>query len=656
MRCESTRERRAGTVDSSAVLLTAAGVLARRHGPASCRGLERRVHAPTPREPGDHRALDRARPPIDRRAGRVGGRLDQRRHRRRLGVARAGRSQRSARGSSLREPTAAGKLAVAFAGLRAEADVDRASRLGHRPVAVPQRRPARPHQGGLQHRQMPRLGLGQGWISPLAVRIRPRGRPLPPDPRGDRPADRPRRARRVPAPEQGDGPGLAHRRQADRTRQRGLSADPGVARGGGAGRPSRRAPSRSAIEVLPARRRLRARPPRPSAWWSGPATPTAPTATSPGSRSSSATTTRPSRWTSRGWRWVGGPGEAFVLARFDKFTAGTADHRAARHAVRSPGTPAFNEIDTLVHAKLDRLHVVPSEVCSDETFLRRRLHRPDRPAADRRGAGAFPGRPLPGTTRGPGRSPDGSRRIPRHLGDEVGRAAPDPHGQRAEPQGPPAVRHLAPRACPRRGDDRSDRPRAPARHGRELREPRRQLLPDRDHAAADRRERRPGLPRHPDPVRPVPQPSVRSLDDGRLLRVRRVLQPDRLQAGPGPARADRLQRRLRRGEAPPGRPDRAAHLPGRGQPRGSSPARTTAPSWPTGSPRPRTRPSPGTSPTSIWAHFFGQGIIEPVDDAACQQSAQQSRAARNARETPGRHAVRHQAADPRDPPQPDLPA
>jgi hypothetical protein len=66
-----------------------------------------------------------------------------------------------------------------------------------------------------------------------------------------------------------------------------------------------------------------------------------------------------------------GPGEAFVLARFDKFTAGTPVIVRPGTPFRSPKTPAFNEVDTLVHANLDRLHVVPSEVCSDETFLRR---------------------------------------------------------------------------------------------------------------------------------------------------------------------------------------------------------------------------------------------------------------------------------------------
>jgi Protein of unknown function (DUF1553)/Protein of unknown function (DUF1549) len=66
-----------------------------------------------------------------------------------------------------------------------------------------------------------------------------------------------------------------------------------------------------------------------------------------------------------------GPGEAFLLARFDKFTAGMPVIVRPGTPFRSPGTPAFNEIDTLVLTKLDRLHVVPSKVCPDETFLRR---------------------------------------------------------------------------------------------------------------------------------------------------------------------------------------------------------------------------------------------------------------------------------------------
>lgn len=68
----------------------------------------------------------------------------------------------------------------------------------------------------------------------------------------------------------------------------------------------------------------------------------------------------------------GGRGGAFVFARFNKFTVGsevivlpTGDH------FRWPNPPEQNYIDTLVFDKLRKLHLAPSELCSDEAFLRR---------------------------------------------------------------------------------------------------------------------------------------------------------------------------------------------------------------------------------------------------------------------------------------------
>ncbi|HLQ45175.1 MAG TPA: DUF1549 domain-containing protein, partial [Planctomycetaceae bacterium] len=67
-----------------------------------------------------------------------------------------------------------------------------------------------------------------------------------------------------------------------------------------------------------------------------------------------------------------GRGGAFVFARFNKFTVGsevlvlpTDDN------FRWPETPVNNEIDSFVFDKLKKLHLAPSELCSDETFLRR---------------------------------------------------------------------------------------------------------------------------------------------------------------------------------------------------------------------------------------------------------------------------------------------
>ena len=65
-------------------------------------------------------------------------------------------------------------------------------------------------------------------------------------------------------------------------------------------------------------------------------------------------------------------GEAFIMARFDTHTVG-------QHFIvlpkglqyQDPQTPEFNYIDALVHNKLRKLRIIPSDICSDEEFLRR---------------------------------------------------------------------------------------------------------------------------------------------------------------------------------------------------------------------------------------------------------------------------------------------
>lgn len=65
-------------------------------------------------------------------------------------------------------------------------------------------------------------------------------------------------------------------------------------------------------------------------------------------------------------------GEAFIMARFDTHTVGS-------HFVvlpkgldfEWPNIPEYNYVDTLIHNKLKKLRVIPSEVCSDAEFLRR---------------------------------------------------------------------------------------------------------------------------------------------------------------------------------------------------------------------------------------------------------------------------------------------
>ncbi len=64
-------------------------------------------------------------------------------------------------------------------------------------------------------------------------------------------------------------------------------------------------------------------------------------------------------------------GEAFVTARFDAFTVGSQVLVLPKDLKYSPPAITGNYIDELVGAKLTRLRILPSETCTDEEFLRR---------------------------------------------------------------------------------------------------------------------------------------------------------------------------------------------------------------------------------------------------------------------------------------------
>ncbi|MEY3172856.1 MAG: hypothetical protein RLZZ436_769 [Planctomycetota bacterium] len=66
-----------------------------------------------------------------------------------------------------------------------------------------------------------------------------------------------------------------------------------------------------------------------------------------------------------------GRGSAFIMARFDQFTQGTAVIVRPGTEYQFPPLQAVNEIDRQVFARWQALHLLPSELCSDETFLRR---------------------------------------------------------------------------------------------------------------------------------------------------------------------------------------------------------------------------------------------------------------------------------------------
>jgi len=69
---------------------------------------------------------------------------------------------------------------------------------------------------------------------------------------------------------------------------------------------------------------------------------------------------------------AGARGEAFIMARFDTHTVGSqALVLPAGLQYTPPTTPPANYVDELVNAKLQKIRVLPSELCDDQTFLRR---------------------------------------------------------------------------------------------------------------------------------------------------------------------------------------------------------------------------------------------------------------------------------------------
>lgn len=66
------------------------------------------------------------------------------------------------------------------------------------------------------------------------------------------------------------------------------------------------------------------------------------------------------------------PGEAFVMARYATFTVGAQVIVVPKNSPRNlPVPPANNYIDTLINAKLGKLRICPSDACDDAVFLRR---------------------------------------------------------------------------------------------------------------------------------------------------------------------------------------------------------------------------------------------------------------------------------------------
>ncbi len=68
---------------------------------------------------------------------------------------------------------------------------------------------------------------------------------------------------------------------------------------------------------------------------------------------------------------AGARGEAFVMARFETHTVGNQVLVLPKGLMYTPPQVTGNYIDELVGAKLNKIRILPSELCSDEEFLRR---------------------------------------------------------------------------------------------------------------------------------------------------------------------------------------------------------------------------------------------------------------------------------------------
>ena len=66
-----------------------------------------------------------------------------------------------------------------------------------------------------------------------------------------------------------------------------------------------------------------------------------------------------------------GPGSAFVMARYDQYSQGCDIIVRPKINFEFPDLPTHNFIDELVHERWKNLYLMPSEVCTDEVFLRR---------------------------------------------------------------------------------------------------------------------------------------------------------------------------------------------------------------------------------------------------------------------------------------------
>ena len=237
------------------------------------------------------------------------------------------------------------------------------------------------------------------------------------------------------------------------------------------------------------------------------------------------------------------PGEAFVMARFSTHTVGSqVIVLPAGASYTPPDEKPVNYIDELVGAKLRKLRIRPAGLCSDEVFLRR---------VSLDIAGRIPTRrrisPLPRRSRG---RTNGRELIDRllerkefaeiwamnwaellmvHTTLDMSYKSVFLYSNWLTEQ----IAHNVP-------IDRMARELLTASGGTFSNPPTNFYQVEKD-TLKTAGERGPGVHGDSRAVRAVPQPSLRPLDAGRLLLLRRVFRADRPQAGGGLPRDDRLR-------------------------------------------------------------------------------------------------------------------
>ena len=173
-------------------------------------------------------------------------------------------------------------------------------------------------------------------------------------------------------------------------------------------------------------------------------------------------------------------------------------------------------------------------------------------------------------------------------------------------------------------------------------------------ARAVRGRHGPGVPRPAPGLRPVPPPSLREVEPGRLLGPGRLLRPARPQEParcPARSRTSRTQPQssspARRGTVTNKRTGQPAVMkPLDGEPMKVAATTIRGRSWWTGWSTPKNPFFARAVANRYWAHFFGRGIVDPLDDMRVTNPPTQSRAARRPGQGPGRPQVQPQAPDP----------